>query len=93
MSEVGKTRGTKPRRGVVVDMASKRGSAGEGKAPPADEVAAKKRARELARAQATVEAANETRSGRVEELKRQVERGEYHPDPREVAREILKHGL
>ena len=85
MSEAGKRGGAKGRRGVVVDLAQKRASA--------EEAAAKQRARELARARDVIDASDETRAARVEELKRQVERGEYHPDPREVAREILERGL
>jgi anti-sigma28 factor (negative regulator of flagellin synthesis) len=33
------------------------------------------------------------RAARIAALRAQVARGEYHPDPREVAKKILEHGL
>lgn len=37
--------------------------------------------------------AQEDRESRIRELKKQIAAGAYQPDPREIAREILKRGL
>lgn len=50
-------------------------------------------ARELSRARTRVEAADDVRTERVQALREQIARGEYNPDPREVAKRILERGL
>ena len=32
-------------------------------------------------------------AARLEALKQQIARGDYHPDPEEIARKILEHGF
>lgn len=50
-------------------------------------------ARQLAHADGLVREAPEVRAERVRALKEQIANSAYRPDPREVAREILKRGL
>ena len=50
-------------------------------------------ARELNRTLGIVDQAPEVRVRRVAALREQIANGTYAPDPREVAREILKRGL
>lgn len=50
-------------------------------------------ARELNRALGVVDGASEVRTARVAALREQIANGTYAPDPRDVAREILRRGL
>jgi len=47
----------------------------------------------LDRARQAVDAADEVRAARVQALREKIENGTYHPDPAQVAREILRSGL
>lgn len=60
---------------------------------PSDSAGITESALELHRARATVEAAPETRSGRVRALKQEIANGTYQPDPEEIARKILDGGF
>ena len=59
----------------------------------ADSVSVTVGARDRAFAHAAVQSAPDIRPERVGDLKGQVQSGEYHPDPRAVARSILHRGL
>jgi flagellar biosynthesis anti-sigma factor FlgM len=48
---------------------------------------------ELSRAREQVRLVSEALSPRVEELKRQVESGEYEPDARQIAERLLDRGF
>jgi|KBSSwiStaDraftv2_1062776.scaffolds.fasta_scaffold2329818_1 flagellar biosynthesis anti-sigma factor FlgM len=48
---------------------------------------------ELSRALEAVQAVDDVRAARVAALRKQIQDGTYQPDPREVARQILEHGL
>ncbi len=58
-----------------------------------DSVSVTPGARDRAFAHAAVQSAPDIRPERVGDLKGQVDAGEYHPDPRAVARSILHRGL
>lgn len=95
MASVRRTSSAARVRGVVTEF-----PAGSERARPAsatsrdqDRVEATEAARELSAAREKVEATPEVRAERVRRLKEQIARGEYKPDPREVARKILEHGL
>lgn len=60
---------------------------------PGDRAGITPNARELNRALTIVDGAPEVRSERVSALREQIANGAYAPDPREVAREIVKRGL
>ena len=62
-------------------------------AATSDSVSLTAGARDRAFAHAAVESASDIRPERVGDLKGQVDAGEYHPDPRAVARSILHRGL
>lgn len=64
-----------------------------GKAKPTGRAGVTSSADEFNRALEVVDSAREIRAGRVEALREQIANGTYSPDPREVAREILKRGL
>lgn len=94
MAGVRKTTETGEARGVVYQLHGARVKV----APPepasdADSAGITDAGRELVRANAAVEAAAEVRSKRVRALKEKIARGEYNPDPREVARELLERGF
>lgn len=95
MTEVGKTSGTEAPRAVVYDLVKRRRVAAPelAEATDSDSAGITEGARELKRALDTVQAAPETRPGRVRALKHQVQSGAYKPDPREIAREILERGF
>ena len=59
----------------------------------ADSVSVTAGARDRAFAYAAVQSAPDIRPERVGDLKGQVQAGDYHPDPRAVARSILHRGL
>ena len=63
------------------------------KAAPADSAAITGAAYELATAQGAVDDAPEVREGQVDALRQQIARGEYRPEPREIAERILERGL
>lgn len=91
MSNIRKTSGS---GAVIYDLASARERAGS---PPADhavdEAGISANARELSRAHTAVEHTPDVRAERVAALRAQIARGDYNPDPREVARKILERGL
>lgn len=64
-----------------------------GEAEPTDHPGITSSARELNRALGVVDGTCEVRAERVAELRDQIANGAYSPDPRDVAREILKRGL
>lgn len=94
MASVRRTSSAERVRKVVTELPDKGERAGRASSSrPVDRVDATGEARELARARERVEAAPEIRAEKVRRLKEQIARGEYKPDPREVARKILEHGL
>ncbi|MGE5594616.1 MAG: flagellar biosynthesis anti-sigma factor FlgM [Hyphomicrobiales bacterium] len=96
MADIRRSSGSQGTGAVIYDFSQARERAAtraESTPEPVDSSGISEGARELARARAAVEAARETRAERVRQLKAQIERGEYHPDPHEVARKILEHGL
>lgn len=93
MSDVRKTSSAGGTRGVVYDFNRGRVSAPAAEPARPDSAGFSEDARELSRAQAAVEGSADVRSARVKALKAQIARGEYQPDPREVARKILERGL
>lgn len=58
-----------------------------------DRAAVSEGARELSRARTAVNAAPETRTQLIQQLKASIANGTYNPDPREIARQILERGL
>ena len=93
MSEVRKTSST---GAVVHDIGvarARRAAATATATPPSDETGISDGARELSRAREAVEQSSGERLDRVQELRQQIARGEYNPDPREVAKKILERGL
>ncbi len=93
MAGIRKTPGTGETRGVVYQFPGPRTAVPVEHAEPRDSAGLSKAARELRYADTFVEAAPDIRSERVRALKEQIANGTYRPDPREVAREILKRGL
>ncbi|MCC7364555.1 MAG: flagellar biosynthesis anti-sigma factor FlgM [Dehalococcoidia bacterium] len=92
MSEIRKTSGS---RAVVYDIAKarERKEATATAAQPADATGISEGARELSRAREAVQQAPSERAERIQQLREQIARGEYNPDPREVAKRILERGL
>lgn len=91
MPNVRKTSSTRP---VIYDLASARErTAAPVQDQPVDEAGFSEEARTLARARAAVEQAPDVRAERVAELRAQIARGEYRPDPAEIARKIIERGL
>lgn len=96
MSDIRKTTGGSAPRAVVYDLAkarSERAAASNGAQPGRDSSGISASARELNRARLAVESADEVRQERIQALREQIARGEYNPDPREVAKKILERGL
>ena len=94
MSGVRKTSGSSEARGVAYHPGGVRLRAVPVERPgTADSTGITEAARELARADAVVEDAAEIRTERVLALKQQIARGDYRPDPREVARRLLERGF
>lgn len=94
MASVRRTSSAARVRKVVTEFPAKGGRV-ESAQPTSgrDRVEATDEARQLARAREKVDAAPAIRAEKVRRLKEQIARGEYKPDPREVARKILEHGL
>jgi negative regulator of flagellin synthesis FlgM len=79
---------------VVYDFSrAKARLAAKTSAGPADRTGFTDEARELARARESVSEAPDVRADRVEALKAQIARGDYKPDPEEIAKKILERGL
>jgi negative regulator of flagellin synthesis FlgM len=94
MSEVQKSSATPRTPGVVYDFAKAQPIEPQPAAAPVpDSISLTSEAKERARVQKAVEAAPEVRQERVDELRQQIEDGTYNPDPREVAKSIMKRGL
>lgn len=93
MSDVRKTSSAGGPRGVIYDFNRARVSAPAAEPAFADRAGFSEDARELSRAQSAVENSADVRTARVKALKAQIARGEYRPDPREVARRIIERGL
>lgn len=93
MSDIRKTDTTRGTQSVVYDFGRARARTPARGAAATDSTGISEDARTLSRAQAAVEGAPEVRTARVNALRKQIERGDYHPDPREVARKILERGL
>ncbi|GAB4333243.1 MAG: hypothetical protein Kow0010_19490 [Dehalococcoidia bacterium] len=94
MASVRRTSSVARVRKAVTEFPAKAERTGSARpARPGDRVEATEEARALARARERVQAAPEIRAEKVRRLKEQIARGEYKPDPREVARKILEHGL
>jgi flagellar biosynthesis anti-sigma factor FlgM len=94
MPEVRKTSTNDGPRGVVYDLHAARPRT----TPPeavreADRSGITEGGRELSRAHAAVEAAADVRTERVRALREKIARGEYKPDPREVARKLIERGF
>lgn len=94
MSELKKSSGIGETRGVIYQFPTGRSRAassqrGEGQ----DSAGLTGAARELSYADGLAKAAVDFRAERVSQLKDQIARGAYRPDPLDVAREILKRGL
>ncbi|MCC6383053.1 MAG: flagellar biosynthesis anti-sigma factor FlgM [Dehalococcoidia bacterium] len=93
MSDIRKTDTTSGTQGVVYNFGRARARTAPPSAASADTAGISEDARTLARAQDAVERAADVRAARVNALRSQIARGDYHPDPREVARKILERGL
>lgn len=93
MPDVHKTTAPGAARGVIYDLAAARARASAASSEGADSAGFTGRGRELARADAAVRESPEARAEKVRALRAQVQAGEYRPDPREIARNILAHGL
>ena len=94
MAGVRKTSSSDGPRGVVYDLHSVRARP----APPepargVDRSGITDGGRELSRAHSAVEASDEVRAARVRAIREMIARGEYNPDPREVARSLLDRGF
>lgn len=97
MSDVRKTTSTESSRAVVYDFARARQRVATAPtaepAAEADKAGITDGARELGHARAVVEAAPDVRADRIQALRKQIADGTYHPDPREIAREIIERGI
>ena len=95
MTEIRKSAGPAPARGVVYDITQARARAASrvASAEPPDVAGFSDGARELARAREAAELAPEIRSEKVKALKHQIENGQYNPDPREIARSLVERGF
>lgn len=93
MGEVHKTGETPVTPGIIHDITRARRRTGEPAQPPLDDAVIGERAREMSRAATIVETAPDIRAFRVAQLRAQIERGDYEPDAREIARQILSRGL
>ncbi|MEO9254344.1 MAG: flagellar biosynthesis anti-sigma factor FlgM [Tepidiformaceae bacterium] len=95
MSELRKTSAAEGPQAVIYDLSRARQRAASATEPTTapDSAGFTDSARELHRAQAAVEGAPETRTGRVRALKQEIANGTYQPDPEEIARKILDRGF
>src|SRR4051812_165297 len=93
MSEIGPTGSTNSPQAVVYDFTRERRRIEAERSAPADRTGFTDEARELARARQAVDETSDVRAERVAALKKQIESGQYNPDPHEVAKKILERGL
>jgi flagellar biosynthesis anti-sigma factor FlgM len=94
MAEIRKASGSSGARGVVsIAQARAQRVAPVDRIDRVDSAGVSSRARELATAHEAVTAAPDVREGRIEEFQSLIERGAYHPDPREIAQRILERGI
>lgn len=96
MSDIRKTSAPSGAPAVVYDLAkerAERAAVSNTAHPNRDSSGISASARELSRARAAVESADDVRQERIQALREQIARGEYNPDPREVAKKILERGL
>jgi flagellar biosynthesis anti-sigma factor FlgM len=94
MAGVRKTSSNDGPRGVVYDLHSARVRTAPPEPPRGtDRSGITEGGRELSRAHTLVEASDEVRAERVRALREKIARGEYKPDPREVARSLLERGF
>ena len=93
MGEIRKTGEPAGPMGVVYDFPQGRRRVTTDAAPASDEAAIGEGAREANRVLHVVEEAPEIRAGLVAELRAQIASGDYQPNAREIAREILNRGL
>jgi flagellar biosynthesis anti-sigma factor FlgM len=94
MADVRDASGSSAPQGVIYDFgrARQRVDAAE-PATETDSAGITEAAQELSRAREAVEAAPATRSERVRALKQQIQNGNYQPDAKEIARQILERGF
>ena len=94
MGEIRKTGEAVGPMGVVYDFPNgRRRVVTDEPASAADQASFGEAAREASRALQVVEAAPDVRADRVAELRAKIARGDYQPDAKEIAREILNRGL
>ncbi len=94
MAGVRKTSSNDAPRGVVYDLRPARVRTEPVDQPQGiDRSGITQGGRELSRALAAVEASDEVRAERVRALREKVARGDYNPDPREVARSLIARGF
>ena len=94
MAEVRKSSGPSGPRSVVYQLHGARTPvAAAARGDDQDSAGVTEAARELNYADRVASEAPEVRADRVRALKEQIASGNYRPDPKEVAREILKRGL
>jgi flagellar biosynthesis anti-sigma factor FlgM len=94
MANIRKTSGP---RGIVTPFPGARARGAKpqptGSGQTSDRVQTTDAALELSRAREHVRMISDAVSPRVEEIKRQIEAGDYNPDPREIAKAMLDHGF
>jgi flagellar biosynthesis anti-sigma factor FlgM len=93
MASVRKTSAPGAPRGVPYDIARSRNAVATNEPAKLDRAGVSAQARELSRAHEAVESASEVRAARVAALRKQIQDGNYNPDPREVAKQILERGF
>jgi flagellar biosynthesis anti-sigma factor FlgM len=95
MSQIRRTSSAGPVSAVVHDFSAYRSrqASGPAAADSADKAAVSDSARELNRARPIVEAAPDMRPERINELRSDIEQGNYQPDPKVIAKVILSRGL
>ncbi len=94
MAKIGKSSGS---RGVITNFSQRAVRAMKpqsiGSSGHTDRVETTDAALELSRAREQVRLVSDALSPRVEELKRQIESGEYEPDARQIAERLLESGF
>lgn len=93
MAQIRKTGRTESSPAVVYDFSTRSPRKMEPEPAGADEAPITENARELHRARQAVDAAPDVRAARVKALRKQVAQGNYHPDPGDIAREMLERGF
>jgi flagellar biosynthesis anti-sigma factor FlgM len=95
MGEIRKTAESSTPVGVIHDITQARRRAAPEPTPPsdADRTAIGETARQAATALSVVQSTPDIRADRVARLQSSIARGDYQPDAREIAREILARGL